>query len=117
LPIRNENVISLLRFAGHHNIGRALRHHARHPGSRPNTIAQLLADSPAGQLGWIVEKYHEWTDQAHELPEQAIDRDKILTTVSIYWLTDTALVLRQLTDIPTAGESIKESGGRYMRCA
>jgi epoxide hydrolase len=59
-------------------------------GSRPNTIAQLLADSPAGQLGWIVEKYKEWTDQAHELPEQAIDRDKILTTVSIYWLTDTA---------------------------
>ena len=64
-----------------------------------------------------MEKYHEWTDQAHELPEQAIDRDKILTTVSIYWLTDTALVLRQLTDIPTAGESITESGGRYMRCA
>jgi pimeloyl-ACP methyl ester carboxylesterase len=59
-------------------------------GSRPNTIAQLLADSPAGQLGWIVEKYREWSDQAHELPEQAIDRDKILTTVSIYWLTDTA---------------------------
>jgi pimeloyl-ACP methyl ester carboxylesterase len=59
-------------------------------GSRPNTIAQLLADSPAGQLGWIIEKYKEWTDQAHELPEQAIDRDKILTTVTIYWLTDTA---------------------------
>jgi epoxide hydrolase len=59
-------------------------------GSRPNTIAQLLADSPAGQLGWIVEKYKEWTDQAHELPELAIDRDKILTTVSIYWLTGTA---------------------------
>jgi pimeloyl-ACP methyl ester carboxylesterase len=59
-------------------------------GSRPNTIAQLLADSPAGQLGWIVEKYEEWTDQAHELPEEAIDRDEILTTVSIYWLTDTA---------------------------
>jgi pimeloyl-ACP methyl ester carboxylesterase len=59
-------------------------------GSRPNTIAQLLADSPAGQLSWIVEKYKEWTDQAYDLPEQAIDRDKILTTVSIHWLTDTA---------------------------
>lgn len=59
-------------------------------GTRPNTIAQLLADSPAGQLGWIVEKYKEWTDHAHELPEQAIDRDRILATVSIYWLTDTA---------------------------
>ncbi|WP_280243510.1 epoxide hydrolase family protein [Nocardia abscessus] len=59
-------------------------------GSRPNTIAQLLADSPAGQLGWIVEKYREWTDQSHDLPEQAVDIDRLLTTVSIYWFTDTA---------------------------
>ncbi|MEV6773772.1 epoxide hydrolase family protein [Nocardia sp. NPDC051030] len=59
-------------------------------GSRPNTLAQLLADSPVGQLGWIIEKYKEWTDAAHELPEQAIDRDRMLTTVTIYWLTDTA---------------------------
>jgi pimeloyl-ACP methyl ester carboxylesterase len=59
-------------------------------GSRPNTIAQLLADSPAGQLGWIVEKYKEWTDQSHQLPEQAVGRDAILTTVSTYWLTGTA---------------------------
>ncbi|WP_280250212.1 epoxide hydrolase family protein [Nocardia abscessus] len=58
-------------------------------GSRPNTIAQLLADSPAGQLGWIVEKYREWTDQSHDLPEQAVDIDRLLTTVSIYWFTDT----------------------------
>ncbi|MEV6427803.1 epoxide hydrolase family protein [Nocardia sp. NPDC051463] len=59
-------------------------------GSRPNTIAQLLADSPAGQLGWIIEKFKEWVDQSHELPEQAIDRDRLLTEVSIYWFTDTA---------------------------
>ncbi|BDU00756.1 epoxide hydrolase family protein [Nocardia sputorum] len=59
-------------------------------GSRPNTIAQLLADSPAGQLGWIVEKYQEWTDRSHDLPEQAVDLDRLLTTVSIYWFTDTA---------------------------
>ncbi|MET7771831.1 epoxide hydrolase family protein [Nocardia sp. NPDC005366] len=59
-------------------------------GSRPNTIAQSLADSPAGQLGWIIEKYREWTDQSHEQPESAIDQDRILTTVSIYWFTETA---------------------------
>ncbi|WP_327115289.1 epoxide hydrolase [Nocardia sp. NBC_01730] len=59
-------------------------------GSRPTTIAQLLADSPAGQLGWIVEKYKEWTDQSRELPEQAVDKDRLLATVSIYWFTDTA---------------------------
>ncbi|MGW6379193.1 epoxide hydrolase family protein [Rhodococcus sp. NPDC055112] len=59
-------------------------------GTRPNTIAQLLADSPAGQLGWIVEKFKEWTDQSHGLPDLAVDRDRLLTIVSIYWLTDTA---------------------------
>ncbi|MFI9635859.1 epoxide hydrolase family protein [Nocardia sp. NPDC051929] len=59
-------------------------------GSRPDTIAQLLADSPAGLLGWIAEKYREWTDSANDLPEQAVDIDRLLTTVSIYWFTDTA---------------------------
>ncbi len=59
-------------------------------GTRPNTIAQLLADSPAAQLAWITEKYKEWTDPTHELPDQAIGRDAILTTASIYWLTGTA---------------------------
>ncbi|MEV6560573.1 epoxide hydrolase family protein [Nocardia sp. NPDC051756] len=59
-------------------------------GSRPNTLAQLVADSPAGQLGWIVEKYKEWVDQANELPEQAIDRDRLLANVSVYWFTATA---------------------------
>ena len=59
-------------------------------GTRPATIAQLLADSPAGQLAWIAEKYQEWTGGAHELPDEAIGRDAMLTTASIYWLTDTA---------------------------
>ncbi|MCX4092279.1 epoxide hydrolase family protein [Nocardia sp. alder85J] len=52
-------------------------------GSRPDTLAQLLADSPAGQLAWIVEKYHEWT-------ERKLDLDTVLTTAAVYWLTDTA---------------------------
>ena len=59
-------------------------------GSRPQTIAHALADSPAGQLGWIVEKYKEWTDSAKDLPEDAVDRDRLLATISIYWFTDTA---------------------------
>ncbi|WP_433664796.1 hypothetical protein ACQPW1_23170 [Nocardia sp. CA-128927] len=59
-------------------------------GSRPNTLAQLVADSPAGQLGWIVEKYKEWVDQVHDLPEQAIDKDRMLANISVYWFTDTA---------------------------
>ncbi|GLW98564.1 epoxide hydrolase family protein [Microtetraspora sp. NBRC 16547] len=59
-------------------------------GTRPQTIAHALLDSPAGQLAWIVEKFREWTDPAAELPEDAVDRDRILTDVSVYWFTRTA---------------------------
>jgi epoxide hydrolase len=48
--------------------------------SRPQTIGYGLADSPLLQLAWIAEKVHEWTD----LP---VDRDQVLTTVSLYWFT------------------------------
>ena len=48
--------------------------------SRPQTIGYGLADSPLLQLAWIAEKVHEWTD----LP---VDRDQLLTIVSLYWFT------------------------------
>ena len=48
--------------------------------SRPRTIGYGLTDSPLLQLAWIAEKVHEWTD----LP---VDRDQLLTTVSLYWFT------------------------------
>ncbi|WP_336215206.1 epoxide hydrolase family protein [Nonomuraea sp. LPB2021202275-12-8] len=58
--------------------------------TRPQTLAFGLHDSPAGQLAWIAEKFKEWTDPAHELPEDAVDRDLLLTDISVYWLTGTA---------------------------
>ena len=59
-------------------------------GTRPQTVAYGLADSPAGQLAWIVEKFKEWTDPTAALPEDAVNRDHLLTNVSIYWFTNTA---------------------------
>ncbi|GAA1654288.1 epoxide hydrolase family protein [Actinoplanes couchii] len=58
---------------------------------RPQTVGYGLTDSPAGQLAWIVEKFKELTDPEEALPEESIDRDRILTDVSIYWLTGTAV--------------------------
>jgi pimeloyl-ACP methyl ester carboxylesterase len=55
--------------------------------TRPQTLAYALNDSPIGQLAWIVEKFHEWTDPIHKLPEEAVDRDQLLTNVSLYWFT------------------------------
>lgn len=59
-------------------------------GTRPQTIAYGLTDSPVGQLAWIVEKFQEWTDPAAALPEDAVDRDRLLTNVMLYWLTGRA---------------------------
>ncbi|MEU4232550.1 epoxide hydrolase family protein [Nonomuraea sp. NPDC026600] len=57
---------------------------------RPQTVTYGLHDSPVGQLAWIVEKFKELTEPEEGLPEDSIDRDRILTDVSIYWLTGTA---------------------------
>ncbi|MGW6950010.1 epoxide hydrolase family protein [Streptomyces xanthophaeus] len=51
--------------------------------TRPQTLAYGLTDSPVGQLAWISEKFHEWTDEP-------VDRDLLLTNVMLYWLTGTA---------------------------
>src|SRR5260370_23295089 len=56
--------------------------------TRPQTLAYGLTDSPAGQLSWITEKFGEWTDNG--LPDEAVNRDQLLTNVMLYWLTATA---------------------------
>ncbi|HEX7146646.1 MAG TPA: epoxide hydrolase [Actinomycetota bacterium] len=55
--------------------------------TRPQTIAYALNDSPVAQLAWIAEKFREWTDPSAELPEDAVDRDRLLTNVSLNWFT------------------------------
>jgi epoxide hydrolase len=54
--------------------------------TRPQTLAYGLTDSPAGQLAWIAEKFGEWTDGGLT----AVDRDQMLTNITVYWLTGTA---------------------------
>jgi hypothetical protein len=56
-------------------------------GHRPETIAAALTDSPVGQLAWIVEKFQTWTNPASKIPDEAVDRDQLLTNVSLYWFT------------------------------
>ena len=53
-------------------------------GSRPQTLAYAMADSPAGLLGW----YLEWFDDYGQ-HVGAIGNDEILTNVTTYWLTGT----------------------------
>jgi microsomal epoxide hydrolase len=55
-------------------------------GTRPQTLAYGLTDSPAGLAGWIVEKLQRWTDCGGDV-EKSLSRDDILTNVTIYWFT------------------------------
>jgi pimeloyl-ACP methyl ester carboxylesterase len=57
--------------------------------TRPQTVGYGLADSPAGQLAWVVEKFHAWTDNDGS-PEDAVARDRLLDNVMLYWLPDAA---------------------------
>jgi pimeloyl-ACP methyl ester carboxylesterase len=56
-------------------------------GTRPDTIAAALIDSPAGLAAWIVDKYRDWSDCHGDL-ESRFDRDTLLTILTLYWVTD-----------------------------
>jgi len=53
----------------------------------PQTLAYAMHDSPVGLLGWMVEKRRSWGDCRGDV-ESRFSRDHLLTTMSLYWLTD-----------------------------
>lgn len=57
--------------------------------TRPQTLGYGLADSPAGQCAWIVEKFWAWTDCGGD-PQRALSRDQMLDNVMAYWVPGTA---------------------------
>ncbi|GAA2003592.1 epoxide hydrolase [Nocardiopsis rhodophaea] len=57
--------------------------------TKPQLISYGLTDSPIAQLAWIADGFKSWTDSTN-VPEDAVDRDAMLTNVMLYWLTGTA---------------------------
>jgi microsomal epoxide hydrolase len=55
-------------------------------GTRPQTLAYALTDSPVGLAAWIVEKFQGWSD-CHGDVESRFSKDFLLTNVMIYWVT------------------------------
>jgi len=55
-------------------------------GTRPQTLAYALSDSPAGLAAWIAEKFYKWTDCGGAI-ENAVSRDDLLANISLYWFT------------------------------
>jgi pimeloyl-ACP methyl ester carboxylesterase len=63
--------------------------YSKQQGTRPQSLGYGLADSPAGQAAWILEKFWAWTDcDGH--PENALTRDEMLDDVMLYWLPNAA---------------------------
>ena len=55
-------------------------------GTKPQTLAFGLSDSPTGLAAWIVEKFHSWTDNDGD-PASAVPRDEMLANITLYWAT------------------------------
>jgi pimeloyl-ACP methyl ester carboxylesterase len=55
-------------------------------GTKPQTLAFALNDSPAGLAAWMVEKFRTWSD-CDGVPENAIHRDRMLANIALYWFT------------------------------
>ncbi|WP_407572720.1 epoxide hydrolase family protein [Deinococcus altitudinis] len=54
-------------------------------GTRPQTLAYGLSDSPVGLAAWIAEKFQAWTD-----PDgQGVSTEALLTNIALYWFTNT----------------------------
>tara|TARA_R110002110_G_scaffold406421_1_gene626266 strand:+ start:67318 stop:68469 length:1152 start_codon:yes stop_codon:yes gene_type:complete len=67
--------------------------YSKQQSTRPQTLGYGLADSPVGQMAWIVEKFYAWTDceeNGTKHPENVISKDELLDNVMLYWLNNTA---------------------------
>lgn len=55
-------------------------------GTRPQTLAYALNDSPAGLAAWMAEKFRAWTDCGGD-PARAVPVDRMLANITLYWVT------------------------------
>jgi microsomal epoxide hydrolase len=55
-------------------------------GTRPQTLAVALTDSPAGLAAWIVDKFRAWSDCGGDV-ERVFPKDHLLANIGLYWFT------------------------------
>ncbi|WLE63488.1 epoxide hydrolase [Burkholderia plantarii] len=58
--------------------------YAAEQGTKPQTLAYAMTDSPLGLAAWVVEKFRAWSDCDGDL-ERVFTLDELLTDISIYW--------------------------------
>ena len=67
--------------------------YSKQQSTRPQTLGYGLADSPSGQMAWIVEKFAFWMDceqNGIRHPENVLSKDQLLDNVTLYWATNSA---------------------------
>ena len=67
--------------------------YSKQQSTRPQTLGYGLADSPSGQMAWIVEKFAFWMDcerNGIRHPENVLSKDQLLDNVMLYWTTNSA---------------------------
>lgn len=65
--------------------------YSKQQSTYPQTLGYALADSPVGQMAWIVEKFYNWTDcerNGTRHPENVLSKDELLDNVMFYWLNN-----------------------------
>jgi microsomal epoxide hydrolase len=55
-------------------------------GTKPQTLAYALSDSPVGLAAWILEKFRSWTD-CDGNADAWLGRDVLATNIMLYWAT------------------------------
>ncbi|WP_108812474.1 alpha/beta fold hydrolase [Sphingorhabdus sp. Alg231-15] len=79
-----EEQASLARFADYQTQGGG---YAEIQRTKPQTLGYGLADSPVGQMAWVLEKFQGWSDGAMT-PDDSFDRDRLLDNIMLYWLNN-----------------------------
>jgi len=54
-------------------------------GTKPQTLAFALNDSPVGLAAWIIEKFRTWSDCDGDI-EKNYTKDELLTNIMFYWV-------------------------------
>ncbi len=80
-------------------------------GSKPQTLGYGLNDSPVGLASWLVEKFRAWSDCDGDI-EKRFTKDELLTTIMIYWVTETINSANRLYYEATHNPTLPNSAGK-----
>jgi pimeloyl-ACP methyl ester carboxylesterase len=108
-PLEQEDMAGMGHYAAQENGYNLIQ------STRPQTLGYGLADSPAGQCAWVVEKFMSWSD-CDGNPENVFSRDDLLDNVMMYWMTNTGassarLYWESMADVHTVLDPVPAATG------